>query len=414
MIRIDMAKKNDDPNTSGAMNGIRRSRLLPILLMGMLLFTGPLCAQDAVSAEVVSAEALLTQAAYIPLHEALLLAGYTTADSGETYGKDQTPPIILYLNRDDGCIYKNSYRFALAGSLVWLGQTAWIHKDKLSAIVNYDYYREDGAWKAKRISFAQHGWTTVYPPLVAHAGGGLRADTGSQTYTNSVDALIQNYNLGHRVFEFDLSLTRDGGLAAVHDWNYSGAYNGLPVSESQWRAFVPKGSAYAPAMLGDILDEMMVNRDIFLITDTKSYELTEEETLRQFQRLYDEAIARDPELLSRIIPQIYDEDMYDLIARIHEYDSVIYTLYASYSAPDVIYAFLSSHDRVKVVTMPTYWRFQTDMPARLADMGKLVYVHTINSAEEIKALAGEGAVGFYTDFLTPADWQRMQATVSGM
>ena len=415
--------------------------ILLVLLPAILVSAVPPGLYGSSAQDAVSAETLLTQAGYIPLREALLLAGYTAQESEGTYCKDQKPPITLHFDREYGYVYKNDYRFDLAGSLVWLGQATWIQKSKLSAIVNYDYFWEDGVWKAKRIMYAQHAWTTSFPPLVAHAGGGLRAVAGGEpagakfadgqtaanqpggmqsagnltasdlTYTNSIDALIQNYNLGHRVFEFDLSLTRDGGLAAVHDWNYSGAYNGLPVSEAQWRAFVPKGAAYTPAMLGDILDEMMVNRDIFLITDTKSYELSEEETMRQFQRLYDEAVARDPELLSRIIPQIYDEAMYDRIARIYEYDSVIYTLYASYSPADVIYAFVASHDRVKVVTMPTYWRFQSDMPARLANMGKLVYVHTVNSIEELRELSTMGAVGFYTDFLTPADWEQMHDTL---
>ena len=34
-------------------------------------------------------------------------------------------------------------------------------------------------------AYTQHQWTTEFPPLVAHAGGGLRYPMGTLTYTNS-------------------------------------------------------------------------------------------------------------------------------------------------------------------------------------------------------------------------------------
>ena len=37
-------------------------------------------------------------------------------------------------------------------------------------------------------------------PYIAHAGGGILG----YTYTNSYEALLSNYQLGHRLFEFDL------------------------------------------------------------------------------------------------------------------------------------------------------------------------------------------------------------------
>jgi glycerophosphoryl diester phosphodiesterase len=57
--------------------------------------------------------------------------------------------------------------------------------------------------------------------LIAHAGGTLFDRDGAMlTYTNSKEAIEQNYRRGHRVFEIDFSLTRDGYLAAVHDWEH--------------------------------------------------------------------------------------------------------------------------------------------------------------------------------------------------
>ena len=56
-------------------------------------------------------------------------------------------------------------------------------------------------------------WVTSNP-LIAHAFGGI----DDKTYTNSLEAFQTNYDKGFRVFEVDLILTSDGGLAARHDW----------------------------------------------------------------------------------------------------------------------------------------------------------------------------------------------------
>ena len=46
--------------------------------------------------------------------------------------------------------------------------------------------------------------------MVAHAGGGaIREKEYNTFYTNSLEALQQNYSLGHRLFEMDFYLTSD-------------------------------------------------------------------------------------------------------------------------------------------------------------------------------------------------------------
>ena len=51
-------------------------------------------------------------------------------------------------------------------------------------------------------------------PRIAHAGGQFNG----ATYTNSLEALDQNYEAGFRAFEIDLSFTSDGELVCLHDW----------------------------------------------------------------------------------------------------------------------------------------------------------------------------------------------------
>ena len=61
-------------------------------------------------------------------------------------------------------------------------------------------------------------WVHQYP-LISHALGGIGGHIG----TNSLEALLQAYRSGHRVFETDLCITSDGHLVLRHDWE-AGTY----------------------------------------------------------------------------------------------------------------------------------------------------------------------------------------------
>ncbi len=50
--------------------------------------------------------------------------------------------------------------------------------------------------------------------FIAHAGGGIKG----YKYTNSLEALNENYNNGFRLFELDIIKTSDGKYVAAHDW----------------------------------------------------------------------------------------------------------------------------------------------------------------------------------------------------
>jgi hypothetical protein len=50
--------------------------------------------------------------------------------------------------------------------------------------------------------------------LIAHAGGGI----DGQKYTNSLQAVENAIDNGHRMIELDLTKTSDGKIVAVHDW----------------------------------------------------------------------------------------------------------------------------------------------------------------------------------------------------
>ncbi len=251
------------------------------------------------------------------------------------------------------------------------------------------------------ISFNNHQWTTKYPPLVAHAGGIIE----NNIYSNSLEALILNYNLGHRIFEFDFCLTSDNHLAATHDWNN---FDNKQLHSSEWQKY-KIFNKFTTLEIGNILDELMINKDMYIITDTK--EKSKEKVTTQFKIIYAEAVRREKELLNRIIPQIYDEEMYSVIKKIYEFPSIIYTLYQTSSSDEKVFNFVKDKEDIKVITM---WGDRADGQTglefinNLNKINKLVYVHTINEPEKIRYFLNRGVHGIYTDSFLPSDYLKLE------
>jgi len=299
--------------------------------------------------------------------------------------------------------YKNNYEFDLMGNVFVKDGEYYLTHELVKTIFNVEIH-SDGVEVMK---YELHEWTKY--KLVAHAGGVVRNGEINSVYTNSVEALIQNYNLGHRLFEFDFNMTTDGVLASVHEWDNFGHLNGESMSYEEWKDFKTNGypmteGRYTTMIIDDILDHMVINKDMILITDTKSMDASDEEQIIIFQQIYDKAIVRGEGLIDRIIPQIYNEHMYDVIKEVYDFPSIIYTLYATESSYDTIIDFVLSHDDIKVVTIGYYSQhYSFGFINAFNANDKIVYVFTLNTYEEAQECIDLGIKGFYTDFLLPND-----------
>ena len=241
-----------------------------------------------------------------------------------------------------------------------------------------------------------HNWIHEAPALVAHAGGVVPSPATGEliAITNSLETIAYNYERGFRLFEFDLNLTSDGVLAAVHDWDIMGKV----FSEEEHLAYRINGE-FTTMTFDDILEAMQQYPDMYLITDTKSFEYSDEEVVRQFRLIYDCAVERDPELLNRIIPQIYNQGMYELIGSVYDFPSIIYTLYASPDTLEEVIAFVKDKDNIPVIVRDKT-AVTEEFCAAFEAIGKKVYAHTSNDMDEVSQLVDMGVWGIYTDTIT--------------
>lgn len=242
--------------------------------------------------------------------------------------------------------------------------------------------------------------------VISHAMGGIR----DQAYTNSYEAFIANYEKGNRVFEVDLLLTEDGKLVARHEWTQYMTellqqQGELPADRqssrlnySEFKQSKILGS-YDPLDWSDILDLMEDYPDIYIVTDTKEQE--PEDMKRELKMLVDGAKDRNPALLERVVPQIYDQPMLQMVNNIYEFPSVIYTLYATKDTDQEVIDFVTGHS-IEAVTIPEQRATRTFI-SKLKKAGIVTYVNTINDTTDINKFQKMGVNGFYTDFLTEKD-----------
>lgn len=239
--------------------------------------------------------------------------------------------------------------------------------------------------------------------LIAHAMGSI----GEQTYTNAYEAMVANYELGTRVFEIDLMLTEDRKVVARHEWSKSmteklGQRDKLPEDKQSVRLsheeFIntPILEHYQPMDIEAIMDMMMRHPDLFIVTDTKEQE--ERDIYDLFTEIVKAAKQRGPELLDRVVVQIYNEPMLDMIQDIYPFESIIYTLYATQDPPSKITAFVKNHN-INAVTMPEY-KVSPNFVAKLRQAGAVTYVHTINDTLTVNNYEKWGVYGVYSDLLT--------------
>lgn len=416
-----------------------RIAIIGVLLIAFIMFRNKMneekeravaqAIEETVMSQQREQEEYLIESGYVPLVEQMEECGYAmVADADREYTfhkKNANMDIHVIFDMEQESCSKNEYDFDLTDSLMKLRDVWYIREDKLDAITNRS---------AQSVDYSEHPWTDFR--VIAHAGGGYRDAEGGyfSNYTNSYEAMVQNYNLGCRVFEFDFALTTDGKLAAVHDWKYHGNMDGDPVSSEEWDAMdaVAKPATpgtYTTIFVEDILDQMLVNEDMYMVTDVKFEDLTEEEVRLQFDIIYQAAVSRDASLLNRIVPQIYSEEMYDWLMDIYSFSSVIFTCYKTDAKTEEIIDFCASKDNIHVITtqyeaLPTSGdvadgtasgegtdmvdesglRFGSLDIANLHSKGLLIYNYTVSSFTKMYDCMSRGVDGIYSNNLLPQDF----------
>jgi len=334
------------------------------------------------------------QTMYVEVEDAFLAAGYE-AKSADLYEKKHhglTEQIRLdYINNK---VLRNGFAVDIKDAFLCYA-TCLLRKDKMEDILLKEKY-----------AFPLYG--TRYAPLIAHAGGGYRGNEHNMTYTNTHEAIQQNYELGHRFFEVDFYFTDDKKFVGLHPNDMPPQ----PISNAElWVRQQIESKGLRPVTLSSLLDLMLIQRDMFLVTDTKAFLFNDEEQDEQFNFLYNEIMRRDDTLIDRVIPQFYSPQMMQRQTILHHFPSVIFTDYAVNTTNEEILKLLDEYSNIQMVT--TYIGGERvrdeEFVAAIQKRKKKVSVHTVNEPSVFVDAHYAKVESYYTDFLVPHDWQTRKA-----
>lgn len=244
---------------------------------------------------------------------------------------------------------------------------------------------------ASMVSTAHHSFQKItlpsLPQTIIHAGGEIDGVLGS----NSLEALNASYEKGYRVIEMDFVLSSDGQPVCLHDWSryYSTQLSDTPVTEAEF-ANVWIFGRYTSMTLDRLAEWMAEHDDVYIVTDVK------ENNVRVLRLI----AKRHPEIVSHIVPQIYQYDEY-VPVRALGYSNIILTLYqlptyldkanAEYNS-----AFAAKHGLLAVTADKTLGK--NDFVEQFTSRGVPLYFHTVNDEAEQTAFYNMGVTGVYTDY----------------
>jgi len=231
------------------------------------------------------------------------------------------------------------------------------------------------------------GKSLASPLMIAHAGGGYKG----QNYTNSIEALNENYLQGFRYFEIDFSWTSDNQLVCMHDWGKSfkklfGYKIKKPLSYSEFIDLADRHQDFEVCTLSSLAYWLMEKPDAKIITDIKHRNL---DGLAEMVRRY-------PQLMHQIIPQFFQPEEYPVLLEMG-FKDLIWILYQYKGSKKSVLSHARDMDLFAVSMQASQARSRTLQ--KLLNQ-KPIFVYTINNAKDLDKLRVKyGVSGFYTDFL---------------
>lgn len=251
------------------------------------------------------------------------------------------------------------------------------------------------------------------PILIAHALGTIEG----KTYTNSRESFRNAIDAGFKWFEVDLVETSDGEVVAYHNLETMQPDMGTDthISQVSHATFMRMRhyGKFHPLDLDAVLDLIAQDRSLNLILDIKnSTDRRQQSDLHHepasFSRIHKKISERlrsraDREmLLNQLVPQIYaPEEADQLRERFEPYSRLIFTTYRYSGSLSSIVSAAKRHPNIIAVALDR--RKASPWAVRyFRQEGVPLLVFTVNDPKESEWMAYEGASGFYTDFLSPA------------
>ncbi len=224
------------------------------------------------------------------------------------------------------------------------------------------------------------------PQPIAHALGSI----DGYVYTNSREAMNNSLEKGYKYLEVDMDSTSDGVIVASHDWahfNEITNYSELKDTMISFEEFSTRKiyDMYTPITIQEIIDTLMNNPDVSIVTD----KISDPDIIEKYfsgikDRVYVECFS--------------DDDYFELKQK--GYNVMFSIYYTDYSLYYIINNLFKGNGRIDFITTSTDQDFK-ELKKLKCVMPFKVSMFTINTEELLKELMYEIDF-FYSDFYDPS------------
>lgn len=231
------------------------------------------------------------------------------------------------------------------------------------------------------------GWWLFSATKISFYARGLGAVEG-KALTNSKEAFAESYKKGFRDFEIDLRLTSDDEVCASADE--------APVRTDK-KTFLAKKiqDKFEPLCLDGLTEILKTHADALFLLDVNPTKDSAEAFRRIYQKLV-RAWSDNPEIWSRVTPQIYQELDLGVLKSYYRFRSVAYNLTRTKSTDDAVVMFVARTPEITSVVMDGP-KFSSTVAKEARRAGRGVTVIGVNGAKEIAEFSKKGATAFLTD-----------------
>lgn len=230
-------------------------------------------------------------------------------------------------------------------------------------------------------------------------------------YTGALEAFKYNYQKGQSCFEVDMILTSDNKIVLKHDWNYPPqegiSENNVPTEEE----FLSKkiNDVYTPLSLEQLFDLMLKYEDVSIVTDTKYADaLNVKMQFDEFVRIA--KLKSDEKLLERVIVQIYNEEMYEIVQKYGVFSNYIFTMYQRWSGEKeelIEVCRFCVNNGIDTIAI-SYNLYDEEVQAIIDRYHLKLYLHTLNDISEVRQYIDSGVFGVYTDEIMPEQLEEVK------
>ena len=238
--------------------------------------------------------------------------------------------------------------------------------------------------------------------VISHAMGGVDGNE----YSNSLEAFLENYAEGHRIFEVDFQYTSDDKLVLWHNWKnrFSSKYkSGYVPTYKQFMKSKIYGE-YTPLDVERLLKLMADYPDVRIVTDTKYADAGIAK--KQFKFIVSTAKEMGlKRVLDRFVVEVYTTDMFKAVKKIYPFKEYMMTLYRAFKkAPSnskmKSLAKYGKEHGISTIVMDAKW-WKSSYASILDAYGIESALFTVNDWDDAEDFFDDGVTALFTDYLPP-------------